>query len=122
MEKAALPVHKELAAVLRCLASLALEREKRVGLAQADPLEPAEKCRAVRAQVDLRVLRPGVAPGLVLTVPYGALPRSEDGQADLQLVGPVLLEQRVADPKLEAVPALTLVEPVLVEPRRVSPV
>ena len=123
VEKAALPVNKELAAVLRCLASLALEDEKRVGLAQADPLEPeAEKCRAAPAQVDLRVPRRGVAPGLVLTVPCGAVPRSEDGQADLQLVGSVLLEQRVADPKLEAVPALTLVEPVLVEPRRVSPV
>jgi hypothetical protein len=117
VEKAALPVNKELAAVLRCLASLALEDEKRVGLAQADPLEPeAEKCRAAP------VPRRGVAPGLVLTVPCGAVPRSEDGQVDLQLVGSVLLEQRVADPKLEAVPALTLVEPVLVEPRRVSPV
>ena len=39
MEKAALPVHKELAAVLRCLASLALEDEKRVGLAQPAPRE-----------------------------------------------------------------------------------
>ena len=81
-----------------------------------------EKYRAALALVDLKVPPPGVAPGLVWTVPCGAVPRSEDGQADLQLAGSVLLEQRVADPKLEAVPALRLVEPVLAEPRRVSPV
>jgi len=81
-----------------------------------------EKYRAALALVDLKVSPPGVALGLVWTAPCGVVPQLEDGQAHLQLAEPVLLARRAADPKLEAVPALPLVELVVVELRTVSPV